>query len=217
MQTHLQLRSDVNELKSDVNELKSNVNELKSHVNVNELKTGFKELKTGFKELKTGFNQLKINFSQMRVSQYEMRVSQCIPERNGIPAANGGPYTQQQPQESILPFSSAIPIPGPNNSIAQPDSAKFPRHANEFYGLRKENDRSSRRHYDIAQDPSESGRETQLDPEFVVAMLDDILGLQEDDFTPFRERAQLLASAPAPVAMERGQVSTSNLACPAGS
>lgn len=50
--------------------------------------------------------------------------------------------------------------------------------------------------YDTARNASGSGRETQLDPEYVVMVLEDILRLQEDNFRPFRERAQLFAGAP---------------------
>ncbi|KAK2005342.1 hypothetical protein LZ32DRAFT_503016, partial [Colletotrichum eremochloae] len=97
----------------------------------------------------------------------------------------------------------------PEQGILEPELSKFPQNANEFYALR---DPQTNRHrsmleylaifYDVrlrtAGYPSEddsSDDETFLDrPDILVEKLEDILGLNEDKFVKFREKARQLAT-----------------------
>ncbi|KAK1973348.1 hypothetical protein LZ30DRAFT_743856 [Colletotrichum cereale] len=109
----------------------------------------------------------------------------------------------------------------PGQGILEPELSRFPRNANEFYSLR---DPRSDRHrsmlaylaafYDVqlrtADYPSEddsSDDETFLDrPDIVVEKLEDILGLNEDKFDKFRERARQLATHPPWKPSKRSQI-----------
>ncbi|KZL79581.1 wac domain-containing protein [Colletotrichum incanum] len=109
----------------------------------------------------------------------------------------------------------------PEQGILEPELSQFPRNANEFYSLR---DPRTDRHrsmlaylavfYDVrlrtADYPSEDDSgddETFLDrPDIVVEKLEDILGLNEDKFDKFRERARQLATQSPSKPIKRSQI-----------
>jgi len=101
----------------------------------------------------------------------------------------------------------SVPIPGPGGGITEPNPKLFPRHADEFYSLRDASSEHSRRmlaylakFYDIgAQSAGSSGSDRaevllHIDPKRAVELLEDILGLREEHFIVFRERARLLTA-----------------------
>ncbi|WQF76299.1 hypothetical protein CDEST_01313 [Colletotrichum destructivum] len=108
----------------------------------------------------------------------------------------------------------------PEQGILEPELTRFPRNANEFYSLR---DPQTNRHrsmlsylaafYDVqlrtADYPSEddsSDDETFDCPDVIVEKLEDILGLNEDKFVKFRERARQLATQTPSKPTKRSQV-----------
>ncbi|KAK3364415.1 hypothetical protein B0T25DRAFT_563442 [Lasiosphaeria hispida] len=80
----------------------------------------------------------------------------------------------------------SVPIPGPNSSrgTIEPVPTLFPRHADDQRHLRGS---------DREEEPAHT------DPERAVELLEDILGLQEDNLMAFRERARQLATRPSVV------------------
>ncbi|OHE90484.1 hypothetical protein CORC01_14212 [Colletotrichum orchidophilum] len=109
----------------------------------------------------------------------------------------------------------------PEKGILEPELSQFPRNANEFYSLREprtDRHRSMLAYlavfYDVrlrtADYPSEddaSDDETFLDrPDIVVEKLEDILGLNEDRFDKFRERARQLATQSPSKPIKRSQI-----------
>ncbi len=94
----------------------------------------------------------------------------------------------------------SIPVPDPGGGFVEPDPARFSRNADEFYSLRNP---STDRHcrilayltdfYDIALTAFGSSGSGQVDPARAVELLEDILGLQEDNFVAFRARARQFA------------------------
>ncbi|KAK4642930.1 hypothetical protein QC761_0062550 [Podospora bellae-mahoneyi] len=130
-------------------------------------------------------------------------------------------YTLKNPALRIAP----IPTYHPTQGILEPDPTLFPRHAKDFYALRSP---SNARHrnmlsylvifYDIQlfapdEDEDEDGDEARpedVDSEATVdrravELLETILGLNEDNFIRFRERAAELRVRPAPSAVKRSQ------------
>ncbi|GKT92447.1 hypothetical protein CT0861_09412 [Colletotrichum tofieldiae] len=109
----------------------------------------------------------------------------------------------------------------PEQGILEPELSRFPRNANEFYSLR---DPQTNRHrsmlaylaafYDVqlrtADYPSEddsSDDEIFLDrPDVIVEKLEDILGLNEDKFVKFRERARQIATQIPSKPVKRSQI-----------
>ncbi|TQN71120.1 hypothetical protein CSHISOI_04423 [Colletotrichum shisoi] len=110
----------------------------------------------------------------------------------------------------------------PEQGILEPELSRFPRNANEFYSLR---DPQTNRHrsvlaylaafYDVqirtaeypSEDDSSGDDETFLDrPDVIVEKLEDILGLNEDKFVKFRERARQLAAQSPSKPVKRSQI-----------
>lgn len=104
-----------------------------------------------------------------------------------------------------------IVIYQPGKGLVEPDRSRFPRHAKEFYSLRNP---TTDRHrtmlaylaifYDIPLNTTSSSSEDESDddevildsPDLAVEHLEGILGLNEDNFIRFRERAEEVANAP---------------------
>jgi len=130
-------------------------------------------------------------------------------------------YTLKNPTLRITP----IPTYDPTRGIVQPEPAFFPRHAKDFYSLRSP---STSRHrtmlsylvsfYDIQPSAPEEEDEDDddadmedSDPETATArraveLLEAILGLNEDNFIHFRERAaELRLQRTAPSVIKRPQ------------
>ncbi|KAK0631432.1 hypothetical protein B0T14DRAFT_3142 [Immersiella caudata] len=108
-----------------------------------------------------------------------------------------------------------LPASRPNGTLVYPDPALFPRHADEFYSIRNPSDRSRQmlaylaQFYGIySQIPGSSGSERQGSSDVDdVELLGHFLGLQEERFIAFRERARLAAKPS--TATKRGQPSSS--------
>ncbi|OHE90240.1 hypothetical protein CORC01_14461, partial [Colletotrichum orchidophilum] len=108
-----------------------------------------------------------------------------------------------------LPIRPVV-VYNPEQGIIEPKPTHFPRNANEFYSLR---DPPSDRHrsmlaylavfYDVQLRTAEdSGGESSEDevfldrPDLIVEKLEGILGLNEDKFIKFRQRAREIAARP---------------------
>ena len=145
------------------------------------------ETKDEFKAVKLSLRRLDVSMRQMDVSMRQM----------DIRARNG---KLKDPMARIRP----IPIFVPGHGAKEPDVDKFPKYADQLYSLRKPQTRRDyeilahlSKFYDIldemqletSEDLSEEGQE-QLDPERIVAQLEDILGLEEDNFIGFRAKTQ---------------------------
>ncbi|GKT51805.1 uncharacterized protein ColSpa_11986 [Colletotrichum spaethianum] len=165
------------------------------------------ELKTDIglvkQELKTDIGLIKQELKEFKddVKAQNQRLEAQIRQTHAYIRNNA----LKNPTLSIRP----VVVYRPEQGILEPDLSQFPRNANEFYSLR---DPQTNRHrsmlaylaafYDVrlrtADYPSEDDSdddETFLDrPDVVVEKLEDILGLNEDKFSKFRERAHQLAT-----------------------
>ncbi|GAB1312026.1 hypothetical protein MFIFM68171_02236 [Madurella fahalii] len=169
---------------------------------VEELKADVRELKTDVRELKTEFGELKADFGEMRVTMRQMEIR----ARNS---------RLKNPIARIRP----VPIFVQGRGAEEPNPDYFPKYADQLYGLRtpqKERDYQMlaylSKFYDIqleAADTSQSSEEIQVDPERAVELLEEILGLDEDNFIAFRARAQQFATQ-GPTAEKRDRPATSS-------
>jgi outer membrane murein-binding lipoprotein Lpp len=181
------VEADIHELKTDVGQLKTDVRQLKTDV---------RQLKTDVGQLKTDVGEMKITMGELQITMRQIEVR----ARNG---------KLKNPTARIRP----IPIFTQGRGAQEPDPAYFPKYANQLYGLRKpENERDHQMlaylsaFYDIQQeaaDASESGEKVQVDPDRAVELLEEILGLDEDNFIEFRTRAQRFADQGPPAAEKR--------------
>jgi hypothetical protein len=129
-------------------------------------------------------------------------------------------YTLKNPTLRIAPLVTFVPGKG----VVHPDLALFPRHAKEFYALRHPTTERSRRildylvaFYDIQlgdggqgsgsesgdYDDDDAAEATANDSERAVELLEAILGINEDNFVRFKERASELARRTPPPAIKR--------------
>ncbi|KAK5656575.1 hypothetical protein OQA88_4554 [Cercophora sp. LCS_1] len=107
-----------------------------------------------------------------------------------------------------------IPIFVPGVGAQDPDPAYFPGYVDQLYVLRKPQKESDRKmlaylskFYDIWHEASASRsdeEEAKVDPERAVEPLEEILGLDEENFTRFRTRAQQFADQGPPAAPSDG-------------
>ncbi|KAK3365006.1 hypothetical protein B0T24DRAFT_505746, partial [Lasiosphaeria ovina] len=162
-----------------------------------------RELKADVHQLKADVKEIKVTIGEMQGTMGEMQVTMRQIE---VRARNG---KLKNPTARIRP----IPIFAQGRGAQEPDPARFPKYADQFYGLRKP--QKERDHlmleylstfYDIQQeaaDASESGENVPVDPERAVELLEEILGLDEDNFAEFRARAQRFADQSPPAAEKR--------------
>ena len=170
-------------------------------------------------EVKVRFDQVDARFDQLE-RKFNTRFDHLELD-NKRAQARFYNYTLKNPALRITP----IPTYHPSQGILEPDPTLFPRHAKDFYALRNP---SNARHqkilsylvafYDIqlfAPDEDEDEDEDEARPEDVgpettverraVELLEAILGLNEDNFIRFTERAAELRVRPAPSAVKRSQ------------
>ncbi|KAM0259991.1 hypothetical protein ACHAPA_010488 [Fusarium lateritium] len=112
----------------------------------------------------------------------------------------------------FLPIQ-ALPTYLFNQGITYPEATHFPKNANEFYALKRP---SSRRQigmlaylsifYDLPlyQDHGDTALQN---PELAVEYLENILGLEEDRFTRFKQRARELETRPKAIPIKRSDIS----------
>ena len=156
-----------------------------------EVREEFVGFRSEIKEIKDTF-VTKTTFDELKVTVHQMDAR----SRNNH---------LKNPTLIIRPVPTFDPI---SDRIVQPDPELFPEHANEFYALR--NPSTKRQHqlldylvkfYDLSQftgssSSKEAKKPLRLDPERAVELLEDILGLQEDNFIAFRERARRFTGQP---------------------
>lgn len=191
------LREDVRTLKEDVVVLKEDVRILKEDVAV--LKEDVRTLKEDVRgigeNLRTLGNRMDGFDARLEETQVEVQRSAAL-SRNALL------------RNPTLPLHIMV-IYHPMKGLVRPDYNCFPRHAEEFYSLRyPKTDRQHRMlrylasFYDVLSgiaDPSsdeDSSDDGFPDPEVVVDRLEGILGLNEENFMRFRERAQEMARRP---------------------
>ncbi|KAK3366741.1 hypothetical protein B0T24DRAFT_681932 [Lasiosphaeria ovina] len=168
---------------------------------VHQLKADVHQLKADVRELKTDVGEIKITMGEMQVTMRQIEVR----ARNG---------KLKNPTARIRP----IPIFIQGRGAQEPDPAYFPKYANQLYGLRKPQDKRDYQmlaylstFYDIQQeaaDASESGENVPVDPDRAVELLEEILGLDEDNFVEFRTRAQRFAHQGPAAAEKRDRPAT---------
>ncbi|SPQ24489.1 54cb39ce-b1d3-4004-9478-6d6ec86be6d8 [Thermothielavioides terrestris] len=149
----------------------------------------------------------KVDGIGARLKRLESQFDRVVFENTRM-AARFQNSTLKNPALPIAPLPALHPVRG----IVHPDLSQFPRHAKEFYALRHpSNDRQRRMlsylisFYDIRISAAEnSDDEVGADPdERAVEMLEAILGLNEDNFIRFRERAREPGRPSAPPAIKR--------------
>ena len=185
------LNEEFRSIRDSINQFESEFKELKNDVNhrFNDMNHRFNELKDEVKESKAEF---------MRHTSY-MR-------NNSL----------RNPKYPIRPLSA---IHG--RDIRNPDPSLFPRHAEEFYALRDPSTDHQRRmlaylvsFYDIPHAPHSTSSDSDdddssiiiQDPEDAVDLLEHVLGLHEDKFKDFGQRAQEFANRPRPPPIKRSQL-----------
>ncbi|KAK1749860.1 hypothetical protein QBC47DRAFT_395156 [Echria macrotheca] len=183
-QTTQRLDANLSQVQTDVSYLKTDVAQLKT--DVAQLKTDVAELKTDVAQLKVDVGDIKVTVGEMQISMRQMEIRM----RNG---------RLKNPVARIRP----VPIFVHGQGAREPDPEHFPKYADQLYALRKpRKDRDFRmlaylsKFYDIEQEAAnvdQSSQEIQLDPERAVELLEEILGLDEDNFIEFRANAQQLA------------------------
>ncbi|KAH8175656.1 hypothetical protein LIA77_04074 [Sarocladium implicatum] len=125
----------------------------------------------------------------------------------------------RNPKYPIRPLIAIL-----HNDIVEPDPARFPRHADDFYALRKPTTDHQRRilaylaeFYDIPYIHHNSSFDSDSDnddrdpivihnPGETVDFLESVLGPREDNFKEFRQRARELATRSPPPPVKRSQL-----------
>ncbi|KAK0702662.1 hypothetical protein B0H67DRAFT_594877 [Lasiosphaeris hirsuta] len=166
------------------------------------------ETNARFERIEADVHELKIDVGEIKITMGEMQVTMRQIE---VRARNG---KLKNPTARIRP----IPIFAQGRGPQEPDPTYFPKYANQLYRLRKpQNERDHQMlaylstFYDIQQeaaDASESGEKVQVDPDRAVELLEEILGLDEDNFIEFRTRAQRFADQGPPAAEKRDRPAT---------
>ncbi|KAK5656230.1 hypothetical protein OQA88_4991 [Cercophora sp. LCS_1] len=168
---------------------------------IGNLETDVHELKADFGEMKTTMGEMQGTIGEMQVTMRQI-------------GARGRNSKLKNPISRIRPIP--IFIQG-----QEPDPARFPQYANQLYNLRKPQQKRDyqmlaylSKFYDIWQDAANtshsSEEEAQIDPERAVELLEEILGLEEDNFIAFRARAQHFANQGPPIAEKRDRPQTSS-------
>ncbi|KAK1722922.1 uncharacterized protein BDZ83DRAFT_732255 [Colletotrichum acutatum] len=166
------------------------------------------------RELKADIKVLRDDVTtQIQYLEAEIRRSQAFTRNNAL-------------KNPTLPIRPVV-VYRPGYGILEPEPSRFPRNANEFYSLR---DPQTDRHrsmlaylavfYDVqlrsaGHLPEEESNSDDSDddeiilehPDLVVEKLEDILGLNEDKITKFKERALQMASRAPSKPIKRSQIS----------
>ncbi|KAF4455320.1 wac protein [Fusarium austroafricanum] len=196
------LRSDVGGLRSDVDTNTKDLHNFRKSID-KELKASSQRdanlrdaLDHGFKSVDDRFRDMHQRFEEMKADNARLLAS----VRNG------------KLSNPFLPIHP-LPIYLPNQGITYPEAIHFPKNANEFYALRQP---SSRRQtamlaylamfYDISHYKKHGDTAIQ-DPESAVEYLESFLGLDEDNFTRFKERAREFDGRPKAAPIKRADVS----------
>ena len=189
------IRQSINQVKSELKEFKDDVQKFRTDVNhrFDDVNRRFDELNDDMKEFKVQLlrNAARTWNSDLRNPKYHVRPLPAIRDR----------------------------------SIIEPDLTLFPRHADEFYTLRDPSTDHQRRmlaylasFYDVPHAPNPTSSDSNdnsdddhdpiviVDPEDTVGYLEIILGLREDNFEKFRQRALEFANRPRPLPIKRSQL-----------
>lgn len=176
------IRDSIEQVKDELKEFKDDVKEFKDDV------------KKRFDDVNQRFDELKAD---------NMRTNAFV-RNNAL-------------RNPILPIRPIVAF-HPARGVLQPDPTRFPRHADAFYALRFPTTPNHHRmlaylvsFYDIhvprPTSSADSDDEPLIDdPDTVVDQLESILGLNEDNFVQFRQRAAQLANQPRPSPVKRTQI-----------
>ncbi|KAK7416912.1 hypothetical protein QQZ08_011830 [Neonectria magnoliae] len=213
------IRGSIDQIKAELKEFKDDVKEFKD--DVKEFKDDVKEFKDDVKEFKDDVNH-RFDDVNIRFDDFARRFDELKAEslRNTAYMRN---TALRNPKYPIRPLIAIL-----HNGIVEPDPARFPRHADEFYALRAPTTDHQRRmlayladfydiphtHYNSSSDSNgDSGSDNDdqdsiviQNPEDTVDLLESVLGLREDNFKEFRQRALELASRPPPPPVKRSQL-----------
>jgi hypothetical protein len=207
------LNTEFGSLRQSIGQVKDGLKRLKDDVTIqfravddrfNAVDDRFNAVDNRFNAVDDRFNAVDDRFDRLEV---QTRQSHAYVRNNAL-------------KNPTLPIRPLV-VYRPGQGIMEPDSSYFPRHADEFYSLR--NPQTDRHRsmlaylalfYDVqlradAHSSGEDGSEdeTVLDrPDLVVERLEDILGLNEDQFIRFKERAHEIASRPQPQRIKRSQI-----------
>ncbi|KAG5771358.1 hypothetical protein H9Q69_014177 [Fusarium xylarioides] len=154
----------------------------------NALDHEFKSVDDRFKDVHRRFDEMKSEFARIQAIGQNGRLS-----------------------NPFLPIH-ALPIYLPNQGITYPEATHFPKNANEFYALKQP---TSQRQaamlaylamfYDVS-NYKKHGDIAIHDPEETLGYLENILGLEEERFIRFKERAYELNQEPKVAPIKRSQI-----------
>ncbi|KAJ4321491.1 hypothetical protein N0V84_005293 [Fusarium piperis] len=215
------LQADVQVLRADVQVLQTKVQVLQTEVQ--ELRTEFREFKTEterrfnvidarLKNFNDRFDMMQEDFAELR-SQND-HITSRFEEFRTESIQNTAMSRNSRLRNPILPIYQ-LPVLGPAKGIVYPDAKLFPKNADEFYRLRNPVTERQQRmlvylasFYDIpythpSDTESQSAKDDDDDddvvikhPELTLELIEGILGLNEDNFIQFRERARLWVDEP---------------------
>ncbi|KAK5654460.1 hypothetical protein OQA88_7371 [Cercophora sp. LCS_1] len=138
------------------------------------------EVKVELDNIHHKIGRLEADVGEVKITMGEMQVTM---RQIDIRTRNG---KLKNPISRIRP----IPIFTQGRGAQEPDPANFPRYADQFYGLRKpQKERDYQmlvylsKFYDIWQEAVDQSIQ-EIDPERAVELLEEILGLEEDNFVP---------------------------------
>ncbi|KAH6613345.1 hypothetical protein F5144DRAFT_401227 [Chaetomium tenue] len=195
------LKGEIDRLKGEIDVLKDEIRELRGEIDG--IKDEIRGLRNDIRGHTARFDRLEQRFDHLELDNIRM-------------AARFQNFMLKNPVLRITP----LPAYDPTHGIRQPNAALFPRHAKDFYALRHpSNDRHRQMlaylvsFYDIQlsipessyeEDEDEVGLE-ESDSERAAELLEGILGLNEDNFIKFRERAAEMGRRRTPPATKRSQ------------
>ncbi|KAI3317676.1 hypothetical protein HD806DRAFT_362602 [Xylariaceae sp. AK1471] len=172
----------------------------------NGLESRFDGLESRFDGLESRFDGLESRFDGLE-SKFDVKFNEMSARQEQLEAFVRNSRLRN-PNLPIRPVVALRPFQG----IVEPDPSYFPRHANEFYSLRNPATDHQRQmlayladFYDILR-PSKKDGVLIEDPYDTVDLLEGILGLEEDRFIQFRERARHMAARPHPTPIKRSEV-----------
>ncbi|CAK7214515.1 hypothetical protein SCUCBS95973_002173 [Sporothrix curviconia] len=182
------------------------------------LNTEFHSIRDEFTSVHKELNWVREEFRSVRHEivelRHEVRQTAAEQQRSAAKLRNQLLSNPTLPIEPIAIFDET-------RGVVQPDASQFPRHAKEFYTFQNPTDRQRRKleylitFYDLvlpetmdasSSDENSSGDSKEFDDDvndnifknrdhLAVHMLEGILGLSEDNFLMFMERAQTRAAA----------------------
>ncbi|KAI8166876.1 hypothetical protein K4K49_012392 [Colletotrichum sp. SAR 10_70] len=192
-----EIKTNVHDLRTDVDVLKTDVNEIKTDVDV--LKTDVCEIKTDVDVLKTDVNEIKTDVTQLKTDVCELRAEV------GQTQAYMRNSALRNPKAPIRP----PPIYRPGQGVLFPNPKLFPRNADQFYQLRDSTTARNRqmlaylvefydlRNADYGEGPAgnnDHNDNDMEDPDEIFLRLETLLGLNEEKFIKFKQRAAEMAS-----------------------